>query len=98
MLRVHIHFALRNKKLTSAGVLESSDRKEEAFDFLRSLLSPESQRYFTSSSKEYPLAEGVKPDPTLTVPLSGIPAPRGNLNDITQIQATIGLMQDAGAL
>jgi iron(III) transport system substrate-binding protein len=84
--------------LTSAGVLESSDRKEEAFDFLRSLLSRESQRYFTSSSKEYPLAAGVKPDPTLTVPLSEIPAPRGNLNDITQVQATIELMQDAGAL
>jgi iron(III) transport system substrate-binding protein len=84
--------------LTSAGVLESSDRKEEAFDFVRSLLSPESQSYFTSSSKEYPLAKGVKPDPALSVPLADIPVPEGDLNDITEVQATIDLMQDAGAL
>ena len=45
--------------LTSVGVLESSDRKDEAFDFIRALLSNEGQQYFTSSSKEYPLAKGV---------------------------------------
>jgi iron(III) transport system substrate-binding protein len=84
--------------LTSAGVLDSSERKDEAFDFIRSLLAPEAQSYFTSSSKEYPLARGVEPDPDLTVPLSAIPAPKGDLNDITEVQATIELMQDAGAL
>lgn len=84
--------------LTSAGVLESSDRKQEAFDFIRSLLSDESQGYFTSSSKEYPLAKGVEADPALTVPITAIPTPKGDLNDITQVQATIELMQDTGAL
>jgi iron(III) transport system substrate-binding protein len=84
--------------LTSAGVLESSERKDEAFDFIRSLLGPESQRFFTSSSKEYPLALGVEPDPTLRVPLDRIPVPRGDLNDIGEVQATIELMQEAGAL
>jgi iron(III) transport system substrate-binding protein len=84
--------------LTSAGVLESSERKEEAFDFIRSLLSPESQGYFTSSSKEYPLAKGVEPDPALSVPLADIPVPEGDLNDIAEVQATIELMQDAGGL
>jgi iron(III) transport system substrate-binding protein len=84
--------------LTSAGVLESSQRKDEAFDFIRSLLGPESQRFFTSSSKEYPLALGVEPDPTLRVPLDRIPVPGGDLNDIGEVQATIELMQEAGAL
>jgi len=84
--------------LTSVGVLESSDRKDEAFDFIRSLLSKQGQGFFTSSSKEYPLAKGVKPDPSLTVPLDQIPAPGGNLSDINETQATIELMQDAGAL
>jgi iron(III) transport system substrate-binding protein len=84
--------------LTSAGVLESSERKPEAFDFIRSLLAPPSQRFFTTSSKEYPLARGVEPDPSLGVSLDEIPVPRGDLNDITEVQATIELMQDAGAL
>jgi iron(III) transport system substrate-binding protein len=84
--------------LTSAGVLESSDRKEEGFDFIRSLLSDEGQTFFTSSSKEYPIAKGVAADPSLAVPLSDIPPSPGNLTDIAETQATIQLMQDAGAL
>jgi iron(III) transport system substrate-binding protein len=84
--------------VAGAAVLESSDRKQEAFDFVRSLLSPETQRFFTSSSKEYPLARGAKPDPSLQVPLEKIPAPRGNPFDVAELQATIELMQQAGAL
>jgi iron(III) transport system substrate-binding protein len=84
--------------LTSVGVLESSDRKEEAFDFVRSLLSDDSQAYFTGSSKEYPLAIGVPPDPSLEVPLDEIPSPGGDVTDVTELQATIEMMQDAGAL
>jgi iron(III) transport system substrate-binding protein len=84
---------------TSVGVLAASDRKDEAFDFVRSLLSPETQRFFTASSKEYPLARGVEPDPALTVPLDEIPATGGEqLADVTELQETIEMMQEAGAL
>jgi iron(III) transport system substrate-binding protein len=79
-------------------VLESSDREEEALDFVRSLLAEPSQEFFTSSSKEYPLARGVQPDPSLTVPLSDIPAPGGELFDVTQLQQTIEMMEESGAL
>jgi hypothetical protein len=84
--------------LTSVGVTESSDRREEAIDFVRSLLEPPSQRFFTSSSKEYPLARGAEPDPSLSVPLAAIPNAGGDLVDLEQLQATIELMQEAGAL
>jgi iron(III) transport system substrate-binding protein len=84
--------------LTSVGVLESSDRKGEAFDFVRSLLSPPSQELFTLSSKEYPLAKGVEPDPALRVPLDQVPSPDGDLVDLGELQATIELMQESGAL
>ena len=84
--------------LTSAGVLESSDRKDEAFDFIRSLLSDDTQAYFTGSSKEYPIAKGVPPDPSLEVPLAEIPSPSGDVTDVTELQETIEMMQDAGAL
>jgi iron(III) transport system substrate-binding protein len=84
--------------LTSVGVLESSDRKEEAFDFVRSLLSASSQGFFTSSSKEYPLARGVEPDPSLSVPIAKIPVSGTELVDLTELQATIDLMKESGAL
>ena len=84
--------------LTSTGVLESSERKDEAFEFIRSLLSEDGQEFFTSTSKEYPLAQGAKADPSITVPLSRIPVPDVDLNDIGEIQATVELMQETGAL
>jgi iron(III) transport system substrate-binding protein len=84
--------------LTSVGVLESSDRKEEAFDFVRSLLGDESQAFFTSSSKEYPLARGAKADPALSVPISQIPVSDSDLVDLKELQATIDLMKESGAL
>jgi iron(III) transport system substrate-binding protein len=84
--------------LTSVGVLESSDRKDEAFDFVRSLLSGSSQAFFTSSSKEYPLARDSKQDPALSVPVAEIPVSDSSLVDLKELQATIGLMKEAGAL
>ena len=85
--------------LTSVGVLESSDRKEEAFDFVRSLLSDEGQEFFTSTSKEYPIAIDGEAGPVArgaARPRSR--SPTGDLSDITETQATIELMQDTGAL
>ncbi len=84
--------------LTSVGVLDSSDRKPEGFDFVRSLLSDRTQAFFTSSSKEYPLARGVEPDPALSVPLAEVPVSGTDLVDLTELQATIELMQESGAL
>ena len=84
--------------LTSVGVLESSDRKPEAFAFVRSLLSKKSQAFFTSSSKEYPLAKGAKPDPSLSVPIDKIPVSDSSLVDLKELQGTIELMQESGAL
>lgn len=84
--------------LTSVGVLESSDRKPEALAFVRSLLSPKSQAFSTSSSKEYPLAKGVEPDPSLSVPIDEIPVSDSSLVDLKELQGTIELMKEAGAL
>jgi iron(III) transport system substrate-binding protein len=84
--------------LTSVGVLDSSDREPEAFDFVRSLLSPSGQQFFTSSSKEYPLAVGVEADPALRVPISRIPSTDNDLVHLTELQATIELMRESGAL
>jgi iron(III) transport system substrate-binding protein len=83
---------------TGVGVLASSDEPDEAVDFIRFLLGNPSQRYFAESSKEYPLVAGVEPDPTL-VPLGRIPSPPGlDLSSLSDIQGTVELMQETGAL
>jgi iron(III) transport system substrate-binding protein len=84
--------------LTSVGVLDSSDRRPEATAFVRSLLSPPSQQFFTTSAKEYPLARGAEVDPSLEVPLAEVPTTSAELVDLTELQATIELMQESGAL
>jgi iron(III) transport system substrate-binding protein len=80
------------------GVLATAgDDKEHALDFVRQMLSRQTQTYFADSSKEYPLAAGVKPPPELT-PLADIPAPRVDLAKLGDLQGTLKLMRDTGAL
>ena len=44
------------------------------------------------------LVRSTTPDPSLELALDEIPVPEGDLSDIGETQATIELMQDAGAL
>ena len=83
--------------VAGAGVLASSDRKEEAFDFIEFMLEPDAQKYFAESSKEYPLGKGAKPDPSLT-PLEDIPSPDVDLGSLTDIEGTLEMMRETGAL
>jgi len=77
------------------GVLESSDGAgTELAEFL---LSEESQTYFSEETKEYPLIDGVEADP-LVVPLAEIQQPDVDLSDLDDLQGTLTLIQEAGAL
>jgi iron(III) transport system substrate-binding protein len=84
--------------VAGVGVLASAgDDKERALDFVRQMLSKETQTYFADSTKEYPLAAGVKAPAELT-PLADIPAPRVDLAKLGDLQGTLKLMRDTGAL
>jgi iron(III) transport system substrate-binding protein len=83
--------------VTGAGVLASSDESEEALDFVRFLLTKRAQRYFAESSREYPLIAGIEPDRSL-LPLSRIPGPDIDLGRLSDLQGTVRLMQETGAL
>jgi iron(III) transport system substrate-binding protein len=84
--------------VAGVGVLASAgEDKEHALDFVRQMLSRETQTYFADSSKEYPLAAGVKAPAELT-PLADIPAPRVDLAKLGDLQGTLKLMRDTGAL
>ncbi|HEV2785999.1 MAG TPA: iron ABC transporter substrate-binding protein [Solirubrobacteraceae bacterium] len=83
--------------VAGVGVLASSDHKEQALAFVRQMLSTQTQRYFSDSSKEYPLVDDV-PAPKELVPLEEIPAPDIDLARLGDLRGTLELMRETGAL
>ena len=83
--------------VSGAGVLASSDDPDAAQDLIAFLLAEDAQSYFATSSKEYPLAAGVEPDSEL-VPLEDIPAPPINLSGTSDLEGTLELLRETGAL
>ena len=83
--------------VAGAGVLSSSDNSETALRFIEFLLSHTSQLHFASSVNEYPLVEGVPANPGL-VPLSDLDTPDIDLSDLSDLQGTLDLLLETGAL
>ena len=83
--------------VSGAGVLEASDNKELAQQFINFLLSTVAQQYFASQTYEYPLVEGVNVSRLLT-PLDEIEQPQIRLADLSDLAGTQDLLRAAGAL
>jgi iron(III) transport system substrate-binding protein len=98
---VKVHFPPKDLgsliNTAGVGVLASTDDKAQAIAFVRKMLSDEAQRYFADSSKEYPLVASVKPPRELT-PLEDIPSPDVDLAKLGDLQGTLKLMRETGAL
>lgn len=99
---VEVHFAPGGDvgaliNVAGAGVLANSSRQAEAEELVAFLLSPRAQRYFAAELKEYPLIDGVDADPRV-VPLAEIEQPRVDLSDLDDLQGTLELLEESGAL
>ncbi len=98
---VKVHFPPKDLgslvNVAGVGVLASSDNKEQALKFVRQMLSTQTQSYFADSSKEYPVIASVPPPKELT-PLSKIPSPKVDLAKLGDLQGTLKLMRETGAL
>ncbi|HEX2051251.1 MAG TPA: extracellular solute-binding protein [Actinomycetota bacterium] len=81
---------------TTASVLASTDKAEEANRFLEFMLSRESQSYFARETFEYPLAAGVEPAPALP-PLDVASAPDVPLTTLGDgFRATADMIAESG--
>ena len=79
------------------GLLAASERQDVGAEFAEFVLSPESQRHFAEEVKEYPLIDEVEADP-LIVPLAEIEQPDVDLSELDDLQGTLALLEEAGAL
>jgi iron(III) transport system substrate-binding protein len=83
--------------VAGAGVLAASDQQGEATELVEFLLSPAAQRFFAEETKEYPLIDGVEADPAV-VPLSEIEQPKIDLSNLDDLQGTVTVIEESGAL
>lgn len=81
---------------SSASILASSAKKDDAEKFIAFLLSADSQRYFASETFEYPLADGV-PAASGVPPLASLKPPAGEQADrLGDIEGTGKLIAASG--
>jgi iron(III) transport system substrate-binding protein len=83
--------------VAGAAVLSSSDQPGLAQRLILYLLGHNAQNYFAETTFEYPLVEGISIDERLT-PLSAIEAPAIDLSNLSDLQGTIDMIEESGAL
>ncbi|MBX3050658.1 MAG: iron ABC transporter substrate-binding protein [Caldilineaceae bacterium] len=83
--------------VAGVGILDTVKNQAAAEQFVNFLLSAEAQEYFASETVEYPLVAGIEIDQRLT-PLADINTPDIDLSDLADLQGTLELLQEAGAL
>ncbi|MCY4539841.1 MAG: extracellular solute-binding protein, partial [Chloroflexi bacterium] len=83
--------------VAGAAILESSDQPELALQFVEYMLSDSAQAYFASKTYEYPLVATVEPSVDLPS-LEEIESPAIDLSDLDDLQGTLEMIEDSGAL
>ena len=83
--------------VAGAAILGSSDQPDEALELLNYLLSDSAQEYFAETTFEYPLVDSVETSVDLPS-LSEIEAPAIDLSDLDDLQGTLEMIEESGAL
>jgi iron(III) transport system substrate-binding protein len=81
--------------VAGVGVLEGTDREDEALAFAEYLLGEHAQTYFAEDTKEYPLIDGI-PIAEGLPPLESLQAPEIDLSDLDTLEETLQMIEDAG--
>jgi len=81
--------------VAGVGVLEGTDRPDEAQQLVDYLLSEPAQTYFADETFEYPLAAGVEPSADLP-PLAEVGGPELDLAQLESLEETLVLLDETG--
>jgi iron(III) transport system substrate-binding protein len=83
--------------IAGAGVLATSDQPGLAQRLVLYLLGTPAQQYFADSTYEYPVIDGITVNERLT-PLESIESPALDLSALSDLQATLDMIEASGAL
>ena len=83
--------------IAGLGILDTTKDTELAETFIEYMLNEDSQRYFGMETYEYPLKKGVEVIGPQK-PLAEIVTPDINLEDLWDLEGTVKLLQQVGAL
>jgi iron(III) transport system substrate-binding protein len=84
--------------VAGVGILTTAANTDAATRFVEFLLSNEAQQFFADETFEYPLAgEGITTN-DLIVPINEIAQPELDLGDLDDLEGTLLLLQETGAL
>lgn len=84
--------------VAGSGIVDSCANCQEAEEFIRYLLSDAAQTYFLQSTHEYPVTQGDFEYASAAVPLDTIGIPDIDLNDLDDLESTLALLSEVGAL
>lgn len=83
--------------IAGVGMLSASDNRDNALRFVEYLLGEHAQEYFRDQTSEYPLAAGIAARPELA-PLDELDPPSLALTSLADLEGTLALLQEVGAL
>jgi iron(III) transport system substrate-binding protein len=83
--------------VAGVGIVNTSDTPGLAQRLLLYLLGNGAQTYFSETTAEYPLVAGIPANPDV-LPLDQIQSPEIDLSDLSDLQGTLDLLQETGAL
>ena len=83
--------------VAGAGILGTSENRDNAETFMRFMLSKVAQQYFAGQTFEYPLVEGVKTH-RLLPPIDTLDGPGIDLSSLSDLQGTDALLRETGVI
>jgi iron(III) transport system substrate-binding protein len=83
--------------IAGAGILKTTNSNDLAEQFLKYMLGTTAQQYFADETYEYPVIEGIALQEGL-IPLAEIRPPDIDLSDLSDLNGTLDLLRETGAL
>ena len=83
--------------VAGAGILDASENKDIAVEFVDFLLSAPAQTYFAQEVKEYPVSAGVEPEGDLP-PMASLDPPDVDLGNLSDLEGTLELLRETEVL
>jgi iron(III) transport system substrate-binding protein len=83
--------------VAGVSIVDTTDQQGDAQKFIEYLLSNESQSYFAQETNEYPLVSGIAA-PKEQMPIAQINPPNIDLSNLSDLEGTLVLLQEAGLL